>query len=101
MKLNFYNVDKEYINYPKKFDKKVPNIDYSKKGGSDKFICGILFAMNTVNYFAVLKNLFKYIYLMFSSCFTEDTCFTWKLTGSGSGVELSTGWYRRTYGFIY
>lgn len=55
-KLKFYEVDKNYINYLKQFDSKIPNIDYDKH---DKFICGILFNVNDINYYAPISSFNK------------------------------------------
>lgn len=38
MKLNFYDVDKEYTDYLRKFDDKIPYIEYK---GRNKFCVGL------------------------------------------------------------
>lgn len=55
-KFKFYDVDKNYINYLKTYDSKVPNISYSN---NDKFVCGVLFTINDLNYFAPISSFNK------------------------------------------
>jgi len=54
--INFYDVNKEYIQYLKMFDSKIPNIDYSKH---EKFVCGIVLQINGFNYFAPIPSFNK------------------------------------------
>lgn len=55
-KLNFYEINKEYIQYLKEFESKIPNIDYEKH---DKFVCGVVFKINDINYFAPVSSFNK------------------------------------------
>lgn len=52
-KLKFYEVDKTYVAYLKRFDSKIPNISYDKH---DKFICGVLLNINEMNYYAPISS---------------------------------------------
>ena len=54
--LNFYEVNKNYINYLSQFNDKVPKINYSLTGGHDKFLCGVIFTINNYNYFAPVSS---------------------------------------------
>lgn len=56
-KFNFYEVDIPYIQYLKKFDSRIPNIEY--KGQHDKFLCGILFQNEGLCYFAPISHFTK------------------------------------------
>lgn len=51
--LKFYDIDKEYINYLKTFDKQVPNITYSS---NNKFVCGIVLEVNGIKYYAPISH---------------------------------------------
>ena len=51
--LKFYDIDKEYINYLKTFDKQVPNIAYSS---NNKFVCGIVLEVNNIKYYAPISH---------------------------------------------
>ncbi|MDR0905265.1 MAG: type III toxin-antitoxin system ToxN/AbiQ family toxin [Oscillospiraceae bacterium] len=55
-KLMFYEVDREYIEFLTHVDDKVPKIDYSVTGGHEKFLCGIVLAVNGFNYFAPISS---------------------------------------------
>lgn len=55
-KLKFYDIDINYINYLKKFDKQVPNVNYHKY---NKFFCGVVFQINKFNYFAPVTSFNK------------------------------------------
>lgn len=52
-KLKFYSVDKEYLNYLKKYDVKVPNQDYKTH---DKFFCGVVLEINNFKYFVPVSH---------------------------------------------
>lgn len=52
-KLNFYEVDKEYISYLKNFEPKIPNISYSTH---DKFVCGVILKIDNIKYFAPISS---------------------------------------------
>lgn len=54
--LKFYEVDKDYIRYLKGYEGKIPNIAYDHH---DKFICGILFTINGMNYYAPISSFTK------------------------------------------
>lgn len=54
MKLKFYEVDREYIQYLRENgDNKIPNIDYKNH---KKFFCGIVLTINNFNYFAPVSS---------------------------------------------
>lgn len=52
-KLYFYDVDKDYVSFLKKFEPKIPNISYSKH---DKFVCGVVLKIDGINYFAPVSS---------------------------------------------
>lgn len=52
-KLKWYVVDKEYVNYLRKYDNKVENIDYSEKM---KPYIGILLEINKFNYYVPISS---------------------------------------------
>lgn len=52
-KLKWYIVDKEYVNYLQKFDKRVENIDYNAK---IKPYLGILITINEFNYYVPISS---------------------------------------------
>ena len=60
-KLKWYVVDKEYINYLKKFDNKVENINYS-----DRFkpYIGIIITINEMNYYVPISSVKEKHYRM-------------------------------------
>lgn len=51
--LRFYEVNVEYINYLKRFDAKVPDVVYQTH---EKFLCGVLFKIHGLNYFAPVSS---------------------------------------------
>lgn len=51
--LKFYDVDIEYVKYLKKFDNKVPNIEYAN---NNKFVCGIVLNINDNKFFAPISS---------------------------------------------
>lgn len=56
--MKFYYVEKDYISYLKKYDSKIPNFDYDTH---KKFVCGVVFNINNINYFAPIShNIDKY-----------------------------------------
>jgi len=55
-KFKFYEVDKDYVAFLQKGDGKVPNIAYST---NDKFLCGILFQINNMSYYAPISSFNK------------------------------------------
>lgn len=52
-KMKWYAVKKEYIDYLKKWDKKIPNVDY---GNRMKCFIGVIFIKNDIEYFAPLTS---------------------------------------------
>lgn len=52
-KLRWYIADKEYVNYLRKFDKKVENIEYNEKL---KPYIGILININNFNYYVPISS---------------------------------------------
>lgn len=52
-KLKFYEVSKDYLNFLRKYDPKVPNQDYKK---NKKFFCGIVLKINGYNYFVPVSH---------------------------------------------
>lgn len=55
-KLAFYEVSERYINYLKRFEDKIPNIKYETR---EKFVCGILFYINGIGYYAPVSSFNK------------------------------------------
>lgn len=55
-KLHFFEVDKNYISYLKKFENRIPNISYET---NDKFVCGIVLKINDHNYYAPISSFNK------------------------------------------
>jgi len=49
----FYEVDKDYVDFLKQVENKIPNISYER---NDKFLCGILFSINGMNYYAPISS---------------------------------------------
>ena len=54
--LFFYEVSADYISYLLRFDSKVPRVDYSATSKHDKFLCGIVLAVNGHDYFAPISS---------------------------------------------
>ena len=54
--LDFYEVNTDYIAYLRKFDSKVPHMDYSETSKHDKFMCGIVLSVNGHDYFAPISS---------------------------------------------
>lgn len=52
-KLDFYEVNIDYIKYLKQFDPKIPDVVYQNR---NKFVCGTLFKINGLNYFAPVSS---------------------------------------------
>ena len=52
----FYEVDKLYVNFLQKHESKIPNISYAN---NDKFICGILFSVNDIDYYSPISSFNK------------------------------------------
>ena len=53
MKLKFYEVDNDYIQYLKKYDNQIPEMDYS---ANNKFVCGVVFIVDSYQYFAPISS---------------------------------------------
>ena len=51
--LSFYFVDKDYVNYLRKFDSKVPTLDYVTH---DKFFCGVVLSIGGIKYYAPISH---------------------------------------------
>ena len=51
--INWYSINKKYVNYLKRYDKNVPNVNYI---GRLKCFLGIIIAINYVEYFAPLTS---------------------------------------------
>ena len=51
--IKFYDIDKNYINYLKTIDNKIPNIECSI---NNKFVCGIVLNINNINYYAPISS---------------------------------------------
>ena len=54
--LNFYDVDKEYIKFLKKYEPKVPNVG-TYESTNEKFMCGVVLAVNGINYYAPISHM--------------------------------------------
>ena len=54
--LKFYEVNATYIDYLLKVDSRVPRVNYSAKNSHDKFLCGIVLAINNYDYFAPISS---------------------------------------------
>ena len=71
MKLKFYEVNVEYIEYlKKKGDSKIPNISYKNH---KKFFCGIVLKVNNFNYFAPVSSYNKKVHTNFLIMDKEKT----------------------------
>lgn len=51
--ISFYDIDSNYVNWLKKFDKQVPNIEYS---GNNKFLCGVVIELNGDKFYAPISS---------------------------------------------
>lgn len=51
--LKFYDIDPLYTNYLRQFDNRIPHIVY---GSNNKFVCGIVIAINNHNFFAPISS---------------------------------------------
>jgi protein AbiQ len=51
--LDFYEVNEDYVSYLQKVDSKIPNISYAS---NNKFVCGIMFEICGINYFAPVSS---------------------------------------------
>lgn len=60
-KLQWYIINKDYINYLKKYDSKVQNIDYYN---TSKPYIGIIFCINEFNYYVPVSSVKQKHYLM-------------------------------------
>lgn len=50
----FYDVDENYINFLKKYDRQIPNIKYE---GNNKFVCGIVLDIDGISYYAPISHM--------------------------------------------
>lgn len=53
MNLKFFDVTKEYTDFLRMYDEKIPYIQYNRK---DKFICGIVLSINECNYYTPISS---------------------------------------------
>ena len=51
--LNFYYVNKDYADYLRQTDNKVPELEYDS---NDKFFCGIVLSVNGISYYAPISH---------------------------------------------
>lgn len=51
--LHFYYVDHDYAEHLRKYEPKVPNVDYD---GHEKFFCGIVLQIGKINYYAPISH---------------------------------------------
>ena len=56
MKLSFFEVDKSYIRFLKRYENKIPNISYD---AHDKFMLGVLFEISGMKYYAPISSFKK------------------------------------------
>jgi len=54
--LKFYSINKDYIDYLRKTDTKVPRADYQLSGRHEKLYCGVVLLINNYLYFAPLSH---------------------------------------------
>lgn len=52
-KLDFYEVNIDYVKYLKQFDSRIPDVVYQNR---NKFVCGTLFKINGLNFFAPVSS---------------------------------------------
>lgn len=52
--LNFYDIDKKYIQFLKTIDHQVPNIAYHT---NNKFVCGVVLEISGVKYYAPISHM--------------------------------------------
>ena len=55
-RLDFYQINADYIDYLLKFDSRVPKIDYSEANTHEKFLCGIVLNVHGHDYFAPISS---------------------------------------------
>lgn len=55
-KFSFFEVDKSYVAFLKTKDSRIPDISYST---NDKFICGVLFEIDSMKYYAPISSFDK------------------------------------------
>ena len=91
--MKWYAVKKEYIDYLKKWDKKIPNVDY---GNRMKCFIGVIFIKNDIEYFAPLTSFKEKFISMkndidFSGSYSDDVrirgTFTGTLDGDGHTLK--------------
>ena len=59
MSIKFYDVKKDYTDFLRSVDIKIPNISYI---GNDKFLCGVVLKVNQFNYYAPISSLTKKLF---------------------------------------
>lgn len=52
--IEFYDIDENYINFLKTFDKQVPNVTYDS---NNKFVCGVVLNVNNIDYYAPISHM--------------------------------------------
>lgn len=67
-RLYFYEVSKEYLDYLRKFESRIPNIEYANR---EKFVAGVLFKINDLNYLAPVSSFNKKQYTNYVMKFGE------------------------------
>ena len=54
--LKFYDIAEDYVKYLQTIDRQIPNIHYNT---NNKFVCGILFEIKGVKYYATISHTVK------------------------------------------
>lgn len=54
--LRFYDIDEDYVKYLQTIDSQIPNIHY---GTNNKFVCGVVFEINGVKFYAPVSHMNK------------------------------------------
>lgn len=57
--LKLYKIDKQYLDYLRKFDIKVPKADYEFDGKRQKLYCGVVLSIDSYQYFVPLSHQIK------------------------------------------
>ena len=52
--ISFYDVDKDYIQFLKKYDRQVPNVEYDS---NNKFVCGVVLEIYGIKYYAPISHM--------------------------------------------
>lgn len=51
--IDFYDISEDYIKFLKKYEHKVPNVNYLS---NNKFVCGIVLNINGIEYYAPVSH---------------------------------------------